>query len=482
MAGLFGILPTSAVAGQYDPSALSTPDRVAMLGAMLKDIGNGGQSNNVLDVRNMLAGQQMMRAQMGLMNTALGGDGGAQTPPVQGAAAPASGSGAQPGVFAAAPPMSGSQRAMATLAMLKGDFGSANAIMNPRVRQGTDGTLYNERGQVVGRLPNHQVVNGFNVDLGAADAPNFIPTLPNGTMPDGRGGAVNIPGVVGAQAEQAGATAGAQEQAKAGWDLVDVPLSNGSSIKLPRAVAAPMLVQAATGRGLLPAAMATGGPPSSAEPGQFGVTQTPAEAELAKTRAATQGQREQLQPKEAGALQDLDNTSTMTSQIVHQMLGDTYDTKSGRWIEGGATPQVRSGEVGGIGLLMSHVPGTQAYNVDQQLEHLRAMTSMEKLQNLRDNSPTGAGLGRVTQQEINLLAAMNGSTDQGQTLQQFNANMRRQLQQLDLMIQNRHNVYNQTYGNIQQPTPGQTAPKAPAYNAPSREALIAEAKRRGLIH
>lgn len=308
-------------------------------------------------------------------------------------------------------------------------------------------------------------------------------------------GVKNADGSVNAAAQMAGATAGAQEAAKAGWDLVDVPLSNGATAKLPRSVAVAILAR----NGMAPAGgMGAGSPGVSGGDGvgdasgaaMLGVSQTPAQAELAKARAQTQGQREQLQPKEYGALMDLDNTSAQTSQIIHQMLGDVQDPKTGHWVSGG-NPQANKWTTGALGHLLSEVPGTPQHDLDQQLEHLRAMTSMEQLQNLRDNSPTGAGLGRVTQQEINLLSSMRGSVDQGQRLPQFQQNMRRQLTMLDQMLANRRQVYDRTYGDVQPATWGSTQPVAPAPRAPapssgsaaapSRAALIAEARRRGLI-
>lgn len=85
----------------------------------------------------------------------------------------------------------------------------------PDVTQGTDGILYDKRsGRPIGRLPNHQVVNGFNTDLGAPGAPSFFPTLPGGTIPDGNGGVRNLSGLPQAIGAQEAAKVGATEAAK----------------------------------------------------------------------------------------------------------------------------------------------------------------------------------------------------------------------------------------------------------------------------
>jgi hypothetical protein len=309
-------------------------------------------------------------------------------------------------------------------------------------------------------------------------------------------GVMNLPGSVDAAAQMASATEGAKAQAQAGWDVIPVQMSDGSTMQLPRAMAAQILAQRYANGGAPSAGLgASGASPGAGGGGAaFGVSQTPAAAELAKQRAATQGKREELQPKEFGALQDLDNTSLTTSQIIHQILGDAQDPKTRQWVPGGK-PQATPWTTGAVGELLHDVPGTPQHDLDQQLEHIRAMTSMEQLQNLRDNSPTGAGLGRVTQQEINLLAAMRGSIDQGQRLPQMQQNLRRQLGMLDQMIANRRNVYQQTYGNVLQAQPGASQPSPGAYGASapgapkasaapptySRADVAAEMRRRGLI-
>ena len=58
---------------------------------------------------------------------------------------------------------------------------------------------------------------------------------------------INAPGFVGAASEAAGSIAGAQEQARAAFDLVDVPDGAGGSIKMPRVIAAQILARASGG-------------------------------------------------------------------------------------------------------------------------------------------------------------------------------------------------------------------------------------------
>jgi hypothetical protein len=110
MAGLFANLPAAAqqgaVAGQYDPSALSGGDRLAMMGAMLRDIGgnfSGGSSNNLQDMRQMMAGRQLMQQQMALRGSLAGIFAQPAAPAPSGAGALGGASGGMPGGTPGAP-------------------------------------------------------------------------------------------------------------------------------------------------------------------------------------------------------------------------------------------------------------------------------------------------------------------------------------------------------------------------------------------
>lgn len=186
-------------------------------------------------------------------NPNLGALGGAQSPPppqqAQGAGTPLTGAPTPSSVPSAgnAPVMTADQfQALAALqankkraaylaatAAFRGDPAGAGKILSemaPDIAVGPDGQMYDKRsGAVLGRLPSHSVVNGFNTDLGAPNAPSFFPKLPDGTMPDGQGGVVSIPGVAQASAAQAGAVTGAQEAAKAPYARVEVPLPTGGT-------------------------------------------------------------------------------------------------------------------------------------------------------------------------------------------------------------------------------------------------------------
>lgn len=82
-----------------------------------------------------------------------------------------------------------------------------------------------------------------------------------------------------------------------------------------------------------------------------------------------------------------------------------------------------SGETGLIGSQMAKIPGTTAYNVARNLETIKANLGFDRLQQMREESPTGGALGQVAVQELVALQASLASLDQGQSLEQLQANL-----------------------------------------------------------
>ena len=82
-----------------------------------------------------------------------------------------------------------------------------------------------------------------------------------------------------------------------------------------------------------------------------------------------------------------------------------------------ASGQPLFGAVGGQ--ILAGVGGTDAFDLAQLIEPLRSQISLGALQDMRNNSPTGAGLGSVQVRELELLMAKYGSLNQAQTEEQF---------------------------------------------------------------
>lgn len=81
---------------------------------------------------------------------------------------------------------------------------------------------------------------------------------------------------------------------------------------------------------------------------------------------------------------------------------------------------------GGFGNLMKGIPGSRAHDVGKLIDTVKANASLDKLAQMRAQSPTGAsGLGAVTQGEHKLLQDSLGALDQSQTPDQFLRNLER---------------------------------------------------------
>jgi hypothetical protein len=520
-------------------------DRLAIIGAALKD-ASPGSNGNLEAARNFIMQRHMAQAQMGMMGQ-LGGLFGSQAPQFQDGAAPSvaaptvasavspAGQGAPPagvddlsGAMAqaatsaapgpspeapapytyqpptqlpgpAAPSLSNPQTQQTLMrAAMFGVPGAKEAIdildkSRPTVKIGPDGTPYDERSTsaLMRRFANRSAVNGQIVDLNDPGNTNrMIPTSPTpGASPiyDNRGNVVDwqLPGgAAQAIAQSEGAKTGAQEQAKAGWNLVDVPQSDGTTLKLPLAIAAPMLAARAAASGV--AAPTMGGPQgAAADQGagvapQIGITQTPAEAELAKARAATQGKNETDVAGARSAMQQVDDQTNMVAQNLHDMLGETQDPNTGKWMK--TKPSMVTHLSTGSGTdVIEHVPfiNQQAKDLEAKIETVRNGTSFNSLQAIK-NALSAAGDGgsgsiRMTDQTARMLGEINGSLNQDQSGPQFEATVRRHLDQLDALNKARHDLFASQFQGVHQSTPGQTGPTA-NYNKPSAPAAQLSAR------
>ena len=492
------------------------PDYLTIIGAALKDASPGSSGENVLQARNMLAQRQMAQYQMGMMGR-LGGLFGGQaqyqdgpspniaTPTVAQATAPAgdgaptagvgdlsgamdqAAASAAPGPTqdAAAPfqyqlpqrvagtgpriPNLGDPTVQSTLAGL--------SVMNPELAK-------NIRENIVAAQP-HIIIGPDGTAINDKDptvAGRVFPKLGEGIVPQ-RGDAGNLigsaalPGYTDAAAGIAGATTGAQEQAKAAFDLVDVPLSNGGIVKLPRSIAAAVLTRRALAGGVpgVPGAATSGTPAVMSEIAPtLGASQTPAEAELAKARAATQGKNETDIAGARSAMQQVDDQTNMIAQNLHDMLGETQDPNTGKWVK--TKPSMITHLSTGSGTdVIEHVPfiNQQAKDLEAKIETVRNGTSFNSLQAIK-NALAAAGDGgsgsiRMTDQTARMLGEINGSLNQDQSGPQFEATVRRHLAQLDALSTARHDLFGSQYQGIRRATPGQTGPTA-NYNSPSAPA------------
>lgn len=80
---------------------------------------------------------------------------------------------------------------------------------------------------------------------------------------------------------------------------------------------------------------------------------------------------------------------------------------------------------GTAGNLLNTIPGTAAHDLGQILMGLNGYIAFDRLQQMREASPTGGALGAVSDREIALLQSAYGSLAQSQTTEQFLYNLDR---------------------------------------------------------
>jgi hypothetical protein len=80
---------------------------------------------------------------------------------------------------------------------------------------------------------------------------------------------------------------------------------------------------------------------------------------------------------------------------------------------------------GAMGGRLAGIPGTAAYDIAQSLSTIKANISFDKLQQMRESSPTGGALGSVTEGEQKLLQDSYAALSQSQSEEQFKTNLGR---------------------------------------------------------
>jgi hypothetical protein len=81
----------------------------------------------------------------------------------------------------------------------------------------------------------------------------------------------------------------------------------------------------------------------------------------------------------------------------------------------------------GPGSYLSRIAGTDSHNARTLLDSIRSSVGLERLQAIRDASPTGGALGQVSDFENRMLQAALGSLEQSQSKGQFVYNLNRAL-------------------------------------------------------
>ena len=457
--GLFSAFKPDAAA-QFSAGKNSGPDKMMLLGAMLRDLGSGNGPETLMGTQQFLAGRQAQQQKLAAQQR-VGGMFGGGAP--QQSTAPIM----PVGDFAGAAPTPAPQpMGLREMAPMLAEAAAAGVDISPYVTMAdkisrrvevANGVAYDPMSTAPGARVgvNLQNFNGFMEDPNdPANRGKYRPRLMDNATPlyDQNGQVVAqrlLDGTIQAMGDQARATEGA----KAEFDLVDVPMPDGSTQKMPRSQA----VTALGGQG-------------GATPG-LGRSQSPAAQTLAVEGARTEATRGAALPKAFAGLEDQARVTDFALETIDRILGVTIGP-DGKPVQAGNS--MISGLSSGFGANLAGVKGSPAYALEEAIRPLRAQIAFGELQKMRDNSPTGGALGQVAIEENRMLASMLGSLDPGQPPEQLAQNLLRARTELARIRDARVKAFEQTYS-------GQGAPRASAQTPPSRAAVEAEARRRGLI-
>lgn len=106
----------------------------------------------------------------------------------------------------------------------------------------------------------------------------------------------------------------------------------------------------------------------------------------------------------------------------------------------------------------SEVPGTPSHDLARILDTIRANIGFDKLQAMRDASPTGGALGQVSEMENRLLQSTSGNLEQKQSAQQLKRNLLRIKQIVTAGGQRKRKAYESDFSEFITESP----PEAPA--------------------
>jgi hypothetical protein len=101
---------------------------------------------------------------------------------------------------------------------------------------------------------------------------------------------------------------------------------------------------------------------------------------------------------------------------------------------------------GFLGTLTELVWGSPAYDLVAQLETIRANIGFDKLQQMRESSPTGGALGQVSDRENRLLQAVWGNLENSQSPTQFKENLELVREQVGQSWDRVADAYRKDYG------------------------------------
>ncbi len=115
---------------------------------------------------------------------------------------------------------------------------------------------------------------------------------------------------------------------------------------------------------------------------------------------------------------------------------------------------------GFLGAVAGAIPGSNAYNVQRNVDTIKANLGFQALDAMRAASPTGGALGSITERELAMLQATVASLDTWQTYSQLQANLLKVKQHLN----NWKNAVEESRKGSPQPQPYTASPGQPGFD------------------
>jgi hypothetical protein len=137
-------------------------------------------------------------------------------------------------------------------------------------------------------------------------------------------------------------------------------------------------------------------------------------------------------PKARNALEGARNAATAVNRSIDQAL-----------------PNINVWTSGMAGMSLAKLPGTQAANLRASIDTIEANLAFDRLQQMRQSSPTGGALGSVSERELTLLGSALASLKQSQSPKQLADNLRFVKQQYAKVIKQMEADFQTDYGSGQ---------------------------------
>lgn len=149
-------------------------------------------------------------------------------------------------------------------------------------------------------------------------------------------------------------------------------------------------------------------------------------------RGETQAEKEKQLPKATARMMETEQGAGLVKSTIKQAKAQS------KWYTTGLPGAVTKG-----------VPGTPAFDLARTVDTIKANVGFDKLQRMREISPTGGALGQVAVQEIIYLQSTLSNLEQSQSKEQFDRNLDIVDTAYDSAIRRLRNAYAMDFGTTE---------------------------------